>query len=56
MKILGQFRLVVYIVVYSVLFNSEDGGDMFLRNVTCLSTNYTALYPRRYSINLHNHG
>jgi hypothetical protein len=25
----------------------EDGGDMFLRNVGCLSTDYTALYPRR---------
>jgi hypothetical protein len=24
------------------------GGDMFLRNVRLLSTDYTALYPRRY--------
>jgi hypothetical protein len=24
----------------------EDGGDMFLRNVTCLSTQYTTLCPR----------
>jgi hypothetical protein len=26
----------------------EDGGDMFLRNVGNFSTDYTALYPRRY--------
>jgi hypothetical protein len=25
----------------------ENGGDMFLRNVGWLSTDYTALYPRR---------
>jgi hypothetical protein len=25
----------------------EDGGDMFLRNVGCNSTDYTASYPRR---------
>jgi hypothetical protein len=25
----------------------EDVGDMFLRNVGRLSTNYIALYPRR---------
>jgi hypothetical protein len=29
-------------------FDAEDGGDMFLRNVGCLSTDYTALYRRRY--------
>jgi hypothetical protein len=29
-------------------FDPEDGGDMFLRNVGSLSTDYTALYPRRY--------
>jgi hypothetical protein len=27
--------------------DSEDGGDMFLRNFGSLSTDYTALYPRR---------
>jgi hypothetical protein len=25
----------------------EDGGDMFLRNIGWLSTNYTALHPQR---------
>jgi hypothetical protein len=28
-------------------FDLENGGDMFLRNVSWLSTDYTALYPRR---------
>jgi hypothetical protein len=31
------------------LFNTEDGGDMFLRNASLISTNYTALYSRRYN-------
>jgi hypothetical protein len=30
-----------------LLFNPEDVGDMFLRNVGCLSPDYTALYPKR---------
>jgi hypothetical protein len=29
-----------------LFFDPEDGGDMFLRNVGLLSTDYTALYPR----------
>jgi hypothetical protein len=28
-------------------FELEDGGDMVLRNIGWLSTDYTALYPRR---------
>jgi hypothetical protein len=32
----------------SLLFDFEDGGDMFLRNVGTISTEYTALYPRRW--------
>jgi hypothetical protein len=28
--------------------NPEDGGDMFLRNVGCISTDYTASHPRRW--------
>jgi hypothetical protein len=31
----------------SFLFGTEDGGDMFLQNVGWLSTEYTALYPKR---------
>jgi hypothetical protein len=30
-----------------LFFDSEDGGDIFLRNVGWLSADYTALYPRR---------
>jgi hypothetical protein len=29
-------------------FLAEDGGDMFNRNVSCLSTEHTSLYPRRH--------
>jgi hypothetical protein len=32
-----------------LLFDPEDGGDMILRNVTTLSTSYTALQPRIYN-------
>jgi hypothetical protein len=35
------------------IFDPEDGGDMFLRNVVWNSTDYTALYPIRDT--LHNH-
>jgi hypothetical protein len=31
-----------------LLLNPEDGGDMFLRNISKLPPDYTALYPRRY--------
>jgi hypothetical protein len=31
-----------------LFFYTENGGDMFLRNIGWLSTDYTALYPRRY--------
>jgi hypothetical protein len=27
----------------------EDGGDMFLQNVSGLSMDYVVLYPRRYN-------
>jgi hypothetical protein len=30
-----------------LFFDPEDGGKMFLRNVGWLTTDYTALYPRR---------
>jgi hypothetical protein len=38
-----DFTLVSCLTYY----DPEDGGDMFLRNVGRLSTDYTALYPRR---------
>jgi hypothetical protein len=30
-----------------LFFDSEDGGNMFLQNISWLSTDYMALYPRR---------
>jgi hypothetical protein len=30
-----------------LFYDLENGGDIFLRNVGLLSTDYTALYPRR---------
>jgi hypothetical protein len=30
-----------------LFFDPEDGGDMFLRNVGCLSTDYTVLGQKR---------
>jgi hypothetical protein len=33
---------------WNYFFDPEDGGDMFLRNVVCNSTDYTASYPRRW--------
>jgi hypothetical protein len=35
-----------------LLFDPEDGGDMFLRNVG-LSPNYTALHPRTLALQNH---
>jgi hypothetical protein len=30
-----------------LLLDPEGGGDIFLRNVSWIPTDYTALYPRR---------
>jgi hypothetical protein len=37
-------------VLLGLRFNSEDGGDMFLRNVGCHSTDYTELYAFHFRI------
>jgi hypothetical protein len=34
-------------LLLGLLFDPEDGSDIFLRNVGRLSTDYTALYSRR---------
>jgi hypothetical protein len=42
--------------LFGLLFNPEVWGDMFLRNVGCLSQDYMALWPRRqliYNLNLY---
>jgi hypothetical protein len=30
-----------------LFLDPEDGGEVFLQNVGCLTTDHTALYPRR---------
>jgi hypothetical protein len=35
------------LVLAEIFFDPEDGGDMFLRNFCCVSTDYTASHPRR---------
>jgi uncharacterized membrane protein len=34
-------------ILLTSFFNPEDGGNMFLRTISGLSTGYMALYPRR---------
>jgi hypothetical protein len=41
-------------LVSCLFIDAEDGRDMFLRNVGWLSTDYTALYPRRLNSSLIN--
>jgi hypothetical protein len=35
-----------------LFFDPEGGSDMFLWNINRLSTDYTALYPRKYNSSL----
>jgi hypothetical protein len=32
-----------------IYFDPEDGNNISFRNICCISTEYTALYPRRYN-------
>jgi hypothetical protein len=38
-----------------VFFDPEYGGDIFLRNMGLLLTEFTALYPRRQNSSEHEH-
>jgi hypothetical protein len=45
------YQLLSFWFLARLIFDREDGGNMFLRNVGRLSTDYAALYPRReYSL------
>jgi hypothetical protein len=35
------------LLLAEILFDPEDGDDMFLRNVRCISTYYMVSHPRR---------
>jgi hypothetical protein len=40
-------RMLTCWLLLNYFFDPEDGGNMFLRNVGCNSSDYTASYPRR---------
>jgi hypothetical protein len=41
----GTYRL--HLLAENFFFDPEDEGDMFLQNVSCISTDYTASHSRR---------
>jgi hypothetical protein len=41
------FEVFTAVVLKTIFYDPEDGGDTFLRNVGYHSTHYTASYPRR---------
>jgi hypothetical protein len=46
-KVRTNKALFAILIHAGFLFGAEDWGDIFLRNVGWLSTDYMALYPRR---------
>jgi hypothetical protein len=47
-KVASSAWYLIYVgFLLGVFFQPGDGDGMFLRNVGLLSTDYTALYPRR---------
>jgi hypothetical protein len=36
-------------ILLGIVFDAEDGDDMFLPNICSLATYYTALYSRRWN-------
>jgi hypothetical protein len=46
-QICGLCLLVAFL--FDLLCSSEDGGEIFLRNIYELSSGYTALYPKSYN-------
>jgi hypothetical protein len=44
----AAFYVLHVVSLLGSFFDPEDEGDILLQNVGWLSTDYTALYPRRY--------
>jgi hypothetical protein len=44
-QVTSRLATCIHAGIFLGLFDPEDGGDILLRNVSRLSTNYTALYP-----------
>jgi hypothetical protein len=42
----NSFKQAASRTLRGLFFNAEDGGDVFLRNIGWLSTDYIAFYPR----------
>jgi hypothetical protein len=42
-----EMKMLTCWFLLNYFFDPEDGGDTFLRNVGCNSTDYTASYARR---------
>jgi hypothetical protein len=42
-----EMQPMLQLVLAEIFFDPEDEGDMFLRNVGCISIEYTASHPRR---------
>jgi hypothetical protein len=42
-----RWHPISLVMLFGLFFYTEDGGDIFLRNVSRISRDYTALYPRR---------
>jgi hypothetical protein len=38
--------------LFGIFFDPEDAGDIFLRNVGCLSTDHTALVSRKIPLSI----
>jgi hypothetical protein len=45
-EIIGNVSSCFHAGILLGLFDPEDGGDMFLPNVSGISTDYMVLYPR----------
>jgi hypothetical protein len=47
------YDITCTLFLLDLFFDPEDGGDMFLRNVCCLSTDYTSYIPEDITLYTH---